>query len=188
MFRYDRYFSTRIYFLYLMCYWLFPMLCLSGWTGIINQSRKSSGLAYISRFLIQRPNESIRWIFLLSWLLSKNPIGKTTNLSTIELKTSHSMETTLTIYANLIIKCLLVINELRNECPMNTIFAAALVNFGTWWLTVNTQYTISIQRTDLYNNLLLGLRRAAIFFPDTPNILSTLRSVTENMQTGYCRV
>ncbi|KAK4471997.1 hypothetical protein MN116_005374 [Schistosoma mekongi] len=151
-------------------------------------SRKSSGLAYISRFLIQRPNESIRWIFLLSWLLNKNPIGKTTNLSTIDLKKGHSMETAVTIYANLIIKCLLVINELRSECPMNTIFATALVNFGTWWLNINTQYTISIQRTDIYNNLLLGLRRAAIFFPDTPNILSTLRSVTESMQTGYCGV
>lgn len=31
------------------------------------------------------------------------------------------MKTTLTIYTNLIIKCLLCINQLRNECPMNSV-------------------------------------------------------------------
>uniref|UniRef100_A0A3Q0KUD7 TPR_REGION domain-containing protein n=1 Tax=Schistosoma mansoni TaxID=6183 RepID=A0A3Q0KUD7_SCHMA len=144
-------------------------------------SRKSSGLAYISRYLIQRPNESIRWMFLFSWLLHKNPISQTTNLSTIELKQSMntSMETTLTIYTNLIIKCLLCINQLRNECPMNSIFATALVNFSSWWLTVNKDYQLSVQYDDLYTNLLLNLRRAAVLFPDTPNILSTLQLISE---------
>uniref|UniRef100_A0A095AF98 Tetratricopeptide repeat protein 37 n=1 Tax=Schistosoma haematobium TaxID=6185 RepID=A0A095AF98_SCHHA len=149
-------------------------------------SRKSSGLAYISRYLIQRPNESIRWIFLFAWLLNKNPISQITNLSTIELKQNTlsintSMETTLTIYTNLIIKCLLCINQLRNECPMNSIFATALVNFSLWWLTVNKDYQLSIQHHDLYMNLLLNLRRAAILFPDTPNILSTLKLISERI-------
>ncbi|VDP38359.1 unnamed protein product [Schistosoma curassoni] len=150
------------------------------------QSRKSSGLAYISRYLIQRPNESIRWIFLFAWLLNKNPISQITNLSTIELKQNTlsintSMKTTLTIYTNLIIKCLLCINQLRNECPMNSIFATALVNFSLWWLTVNKDYQLSVHHDDLYMNLLLNLRRAAILFPDTPNILSTLKLISAKM-------
>ncbi|CAH8537658.1 unnamed protein product [Schistosoma margrebowiei] len=149
-------------------------------------SRKSSGLAYISRYLIQRPNESIRWIFLFAWLLNKNPISKITNLSTIELKQNTpsintSMETKLTIYTNLINKCLLCINQLRNEYPMNSIFATALVNFSLWWLTVNKDYQLSIHHDDLYMNLLLNLRRAAILFPDTPNILSTLKLISKRI-------
>ncbi|VDQ16504.1 unnamed protein product [Trichobilharzia regenti] len=84
-------------------------------------SRPTSGLAYISRYLIHWPNKPLRWIYLFAWLLNENPIDQSTNLSTIKLKSNMSIHDKLTIYTNVIIKCLSVINELRTECLMNSV-------------------------------------------------------------------
>nr|CAH8847298.1 unnamed protein product [Trichobilharzia regenti] len=140
-------------------------------------SRPTSGLAYISRYLIHWPNKPLRWIYLFAWLLNENPIDQSTNLSTIKLKSNMSIHDKLTIYTNVIIKCLSVINELRTECLMNSLFASALVNFGSWLLTVCKNKRIPIQ-LEQYDRLLWNLRRAAVLFPNTPNILSTLMSVS----------
>ncbi|CAH8536622.1 unnamed protein product [Heterobilharzia americana] len=147
-------------------------------------SRLTSTLACISRYLVQRPSEPMRWIYLFACLLDRNQLSQTTNLSSIQLKSNiTSMNDKLIIYTNIIMKCLSVITELNTECPMNLVFASALVNFTSWWLDVDKYHSISKQVENVYENLLLNLRRAAVLFPNTPNILSTLRNISETIHT-----